>query len=290
MDLSVPSALRRPELTTAQLAQRVSIPAGTLRMWEARYGFPVPQRLPSGHRRYSSRDADLVREVLRLRAAGISLPAAILATRAHDVVKPTSMFARIRDRCPSVPTLVLERGPLLELTRAIEDEYLSRGRHGVVIGSFQRVENFRRVESRWRDLGRAADLTVALADFDAFRRTREGVCEIPVAQADPLAREWSLLLHSPDTRGCLAAWELPPDGRRPGSRRFEVLLTTEPAVAHAAAGAAAELLHDLAPEVATEVLETIGDMPAPSARELQIAATLGQRTLDYLLGRQPADG
>jgi predicted DNA-binding transcriptional regulator AlpA len=63
-----------PELSTAQLAARTGLPAGTLRMWESRHGFPAPARLPGGHRRYSERDVDAVLEVLRLRQQGLSLP------------------------------------------------------------------------------------------------------------------------------------------------------------------------------------------------------------------------
>ena len=39
-------------LTIREMAARTGVPQGTLRMWETRYGFPVPERLPSGHRRY----------------------------------------------------------------------------------------------------------------------------------------------------------------------------------------------------------------------------------------------
>ncbi|MGZ4193006.1 MAG: MerR family DNA-binding transcriptional regulator, partial [Solirubrobacteraceae bacterium] len=52
-----------PELTTAQLAQRTGLSAGTLRMWETRHGFPDPFRLPGGHRRYAAGDVEQVREV-----------------------------------------------------------------------------------------------------------------------------------------------------------------------------------------------------------------------------------
>ncbi|MCA1734084.1 MAG: MerR family transcriptional regulator, partial [Acidobacteria bacterium] len=38
----------------------------TLRAWERRFGFPVPVRLPSGHRRYT---AEQVRKIVRIRRA-----------------------------------------------------------------------------------------------------------------------------------------------------------------------------------------------------------------------------
>ena len=67
------------ELSTAQLAERTGVPAGTLRMWESRYEFPTPVRLPGGHRRYSDDDVEQIREVARLRAEGLSMIAAIQA-------------------------------------------------------------------------------------------------------------------------------------------------------------------------------------------------------------------
>ena len=41
-------------LTIREVVQRTGVEAPTLRMWEQRHGFPDPQRLPSGHRRYSA--------------------------------------------------------------------------------------------------------------------------------------------------------------------------------------------------------------------------------------------
>ena len=44
-------------------------------MWERRHGFPVPARLPSGHRRYRREDVERVMQVLREREAGLSVGA-----------------------------------------------------------------------------------------------------------------------------------------------------------------------------------------------------------------------
>ena len=62
-------------------------------MWERRHGFPEPERLPKGHRRYSKRDIELVRRVASERAAGVSLPLAIeRATR--DIESPPRRCTR----------------------------------------------------------------------------------------------------------------------------------------------------------------------------------------------------
>jgi len=58
-------------LTIGQLAERTGAAAGTLRMWESRYGFPRARRLASGHRRYSEEDVERVRDVA---ATGENMP------------------------------------------------------------------------------------------------------------------------------------------------------------------------------------------------------------------------
>ena len=50
-----------PRLTIGAVARATGLSADTIRVWQKRYGFPVPQRRPSGHRVYS------LAEVRRLR-------------------------------------------------------------------------------------------------------------------------------------------------------------------------------------------------------------------------------
>jgi hypothetical protein len=59
------------------VAERTGIAAGTIRMWEQRYGFPEPQRLPSGYRRYTPEDVETLRRVQAYRRRGLSIRAAI---------------------------------------------------------------------------------------------------------------------------------------------------------------------------------------------------------------------
>lgn len=72
---------RRPKsearLSIGALARATGIPVETLRTWESRYGFPVPERRPSGHRVYP------VSAVPRLRRIGQALA---LGHRAGQVV------------------------------------------------------------------------------------------------------------------------------------------------------------------------------------------------------------
>ncbi len=50
--------------TVSEVEERTGVPASSLRQWERRYGFPDPQRSPSGYRYYS--DADLA-AIIRMR-------------------------------------------------------------------------------------------------------------------------------------------------------------------------------------------------------------------------------
>src|SRR5881397_3752880 len=65
------------ELTIGDLTRRTGVAPATLRMWEARHGFPRPRRRDSGHRRYDESDVELVQQVLRRCEAGMRLEVAI---------------------------------------------------------------------------------------------------------------------------------------------------------------------------------------------------------------------
>ena len=47
-----PGASSVARLSIGALSRATGIPVETLRTWENRYGFPVPERKPSGHRVY----------------------------------------------------------------------------------------------------------------------------------------------------------------------------------------------------------------------------------------------
>jgi MerR family transcriptional regulator, light-induced transcriptional regulator len=271
-------------LTVSQLAERTGVPAGTLRMWEARYGFPGSTAvLPGGHRRYSERDADVVRAAIRHRAGGLSLQAAILKARANQREQPASIFAGLSEQRPELQPIVLRKRELLKLTRAIEDEQCARATCDVLIGSFQEARFYRQSERRWRELARTARIAVALADFTRSRRGRDAVHEVAVSRAHPLSREWSIVISSPHGSACLAAWEIPaPRATADPQRRFEVLWSPEPEVVHSALAVAAAILGPLAPEIAEEVRATVDEPVAPSTVELRRAAALSHRMIAYL--------
>ncbi|HEX5636294.1 MAG TPA: MerR family transcriptional regulator, partial [Gammaproteobacteria bacterium] len=60
-----------------KLAELTGVPAITLRAWERRYGLLKPQRTPKGHRLYSEKDIDLIRNVVSLLNRNMSISEAV---------------------------------------------------------------------------------------------------------------------------------------------------------------------------------------------------------------------
>jgi DICT domain-containing protein len=273
----------RAGLTTTQLAEQTGIPAGTLRMWEARHGFPVPARAGGGHRRYPERTVASVRHMLRLREQGLSLTAAIARARASERAAPRSIFAGLRERRPELEPTVLDKRALLALSNAIEDEYLARATPGLLIGSFQRERFYRQAEHRWRELAGASQLAVAMADFEAFRQPIHAPAEVPVARDHPLTREWTLIVDSAGSQACVAAWERPASVGAPNrDRRFEVLWSFDPQVVYTGTEIAVELFESLAPAASLELPTERLEPPPPSSAELRAASALAHRVVSYL--------
>lgn len=57
-------------LSIGALSRATGIPVETLRTWEGRYGFPVPERKPSGHRTYPAADVARLRRIAAALASG----------------------------------------------------------------------------------------------------------------------------------------------------------------------------------------------------------------------------
>ena len=72
-------------LGIAEVAARTGLGVPVLRAWETRFGFPSPGRMPNGRRAYSERDVELLLQVVRDRAGGLSLPAAVELAAAAGV-------------------------------------------------------------------------------------------------------------------------------------------------------------------------------------------------------------
>ncbi len=271
-------------LSISEVARRTGIPVAGLRNWEQRYGLPRPRRSAGGQRRYTEADCDLLAEVLRRRAGGLSLPAAMAQATAGARSSPgPSIFAGVLREHPGLRVHVLDKAILLALTRAIEDECCARAQRPVLVGSFQRQRFYQAAAPRWADLTRTAEQTVIFADFGRGRLRPGPVAEIPVPSDSPLRREWALVCDAPDLPACVTGWERPgQDGRRDADRIFEVLWSVDPQVVRTAARIGTAPAAAAYPAM-TRPLETrLSGEPGPSSADLRRASGLIERTLDYL--------
>lgn len=119
-------------LTIGDLAEQTGVSAATLRVWETRYGFPVPHRRASGHRRYDERHVAAILDVVRRRAHGVRLDVAITQAQAAESpvssLEESSVFSRLRHTHPELMPHRLRKSTLLSLSR-------DRGRGLLPLGS-----------------------------------------------------------------------------------------------------------------------------------------------------------
>ena len=275
-------------LSIGELTRRTEVPAATLRSWEDRYGFPRPHRLAGGHRRYDQADIGLIEAVVRLRAAGMSLQAAIgQATSAADQPEP-SVFAGLCRRHPGLIPQVLRKATLLALTRAIEDECCARAERPALFAAFQQRRFFLQSQRRWTELARTARVAVVFADFGepaATNRPPRGPApvRVPLSADAPARREWTLVCDSRDYPACVTGWEFPGQPQAAdASRRFEVIWSVDPQVVRDAAVICAQLARSAHPGVGL-LLDTLpSEPPAPASADLRRAAGLLTRMTSYL--------
>ena len=76
-------------MRVGEVARRTGIGVSTLRAWERRFGFPEPQRSPSGQRVYTDADIERVNAVSRLVAEGLTLSAAMARVAGAGTAAPS---------------------------------------------------------------------------------------------------------------------------------------------------------------------------------------------------------
>jgi MerR family transcriptional regulator, light-induced transcriptional regulator len=265
-----------PGRSIGELAAATGVAPGTLRMWEARHGFPEPRRHGSGDRRYGPDDAARVTQVLRERERGLSLAAAIERVRGWSPAVAPTLFAALRERQPELQPRRLPLPAMLALSRAIEDECLARAARPVLAASFQRERPYRLAERRWRELARSAALAFVLADFPRPRDPGSGPAEVPLDPDAPAAREWSVVCVDEHLTACLAGWEQPREG---GERAFEAVWSTDPDAVTATLRAAARLA---GPGLAGRVEEILGGLSLVGAGTNAATLSLAGRMVGYL--------
>ena len=274
-------------LGIGEVVERTGVAEATLRMWERRYGFPAPERLASGHRRYSEHEVELIRGVAAKRAAGLALPVAVAQARSEGSQPATSVYAALRRQRPDLEPRVLLKPMMLALSHAIEDEALARAEQLMVFGSFQRERFYRQAQMRWRELSRTAELAVVFADFARLRTPRRAPAEVPVPREHPLNREWALVCEGQDFALCLAGWEPPESGQVPdGMRRFEAIWSVEPDVVREASRICCAIAAARRPGIA-EAGRARLEMPLSPTLEsqLRLASAVTARTLAHVSRR-----
>jgi MerR family transcriptional regulator, light-induced transcriptional regulator len=275
-------------LSIGDLAERTGVAPATLRMWESRHGFPRPQRLESGHRRYGEHDVELVLQVLRRRANGARLEVAIAAVGlaqaaiAHPPGAP-SVYATMRRVHPRLQPQRLKKSTLRAVSWAIEDECCSRAELPMIFGAFQKECFFRAAEERWSELARIARSTMVFAEFPADPREVERTTFVHLPEDAPMRREWAVVCDSPDHPAMLTAWELPGQSTVPdGERLFESIWTVEPAAVRDAARSCAQIAQQLGHPEAAPLLYELADNPPPPPVELLQATSLLNRVVGYV--------
>jgi MerR family transcriptional regulator, light-induced transcriptional regulator len=264
-------------LSMREMSARSGVSEGTLRMWEARHDFPAPQRLPSGHRRYSELDLKRVLRVVQAREQGLSLSSAIeLARHLTDEPLP-SVYAALRQGFPHLQPHLLPKRALLFLSHAIEDESCAHADRSLLFGCFQHERFYRAAAPRWIELARTAERAIALADFPRKRTRRGEPAEVPISQGDPVMREWVVVCQAPRFSACLVGFE-PPRGDH-GERMFETVWTVEAAPVREAARICCELTARSAPELVDDLRARLEEPLSPA--QLRTAVELTTRMVLY---------
>jgi MerR family transcriptional regulator, light-induced transcriptional regulator len=276
------------DLQIKDVAERTGIAAGTIRMWEQRYGFPVPRRTESGYRVYSLEDVEALRRVQAYRHRGLSMSTAIERARESGggpSDHPSIYAAVAAQGGEGARPQVLKKSTLVALSRAIEHEAIARAARPVMFGAFQREPFFREVEPRWQRLAMLADACGVFADFPAVRHV-DGLAELPVSPEDALGNEWAVVADAPGYSACLLAWEQP-GITRPGdpndmSRRFEAFFTLDPQATRRAAQAAAQLASRVDPDYSERVLSMLEERPLALEEPAPALTALSNRVISYL--------
>ena len=276
-------------LSIGELARQTGVPVATLRSWEDRYGFPQPQRLAGGHRRYQHGDAALIAEVLRLRASGLSLQAAIgqAAARAAEAAAAAeaelSVFAGLRRRHPGLLPQELTKATLLAITRAMEDECCARAEQAVLFAGFQQERFYRQSAARWDELTRTARVAVIFADFAQSSGPGAAPLTVRIPADAPLRREWFLVCAAPDYPAFVSGWEFPGQaGTADARRRFEVVWSVDPPAVRDAARICAQIARASAPALAALATDPPDAPATPASADLHRAIGLFNRMTSYL--------
>jgi DICT domain-containing protein len=272
------------DLAIKDVAERTGIAAGTIRMWEQRYGFPEPHRLPSGYRRYAPEDVETLRRVQAYRGRGLSVSAAIERARESGGASDRpSLYAAVAATEHGARPQVLRKATLEALSRAIEHETLALAAAPVLIGAFQRERFYRPIETRWRRMAAHADAAAIFADFPATGHPPGGPDELRIDSTDALGNEWAVIVDAPGFAASLVAWEQPGAGDgAERDRRFEAIWTLDPGAARRACRAAARMAAAIDPATGERLDALLADRPLALEQPVPSLTALANRVVGYL--------
>jgi DICT domain-containing protein len=275
------------QLAIRDVAEQTGIAAGTIRMWEQRYGFPDPERTASGYRRYSDDDVEALRRVASYRRLGLSIPAAIDRVRGDaDAPERPSIYAAVAAIDEMARPQLLKKRTMLAISRAIEHETLAHAASPVLFGAFQHVEAYRRVEHRWSRLARQADAATVFADFATPASNGRGPVEVTIDLDDAIGNEWAVIVDAPGYAACLLGWEQPrgvtPFGPDDDKRRFEAIWTVHPRAVRRAAEVAARLAGTVDPSYGARLEGLLAERPLATESPAPALTSLTNRAIAYL--------
>ena len=111
-------------LSIGALSRATNIPVETLRTWESRYGFPVPERLPSGHRLYPLAMVPRLLRIAEALARGHRARQVVPASEADLRQLLSSPRAAAEPGAPDAPAEEL-MAPLIALVKSFDSEKLT---------------------------------------------------------------------------------------------------------------------------------------------------------------------
>ena len=272
-------------LAIKDVAARTGIAAGTIRMWEQRYGFPEPERTSAGYRVYSEDDVEALRRVLAYRERGLSVPAAIERARSTDLATDRPSLYGVLAAGDPPPRSQL-------LTQAHADRRLARdrGRDDLARG---RARRGRRLPERAQLPRGRAPLPRDGADRRRRARVRrlrgagrggDAPVEVPLEHGDGLGNEWAVVVDAPGYGACLlgvgaaAARQQVPDRER----IFEAIWTLDPRVVRRAAQVAATLARRADAALGDRIEALLAERPLAMEQPAPALTAVTNRIVGYL--------
>ena len=133
-------------LAIGALSRATGIPVETLRTWESRYGFPVPERKPSGHRVYPVASVPRLRRIAEALALGHRAGEVVGAPddALDQLLETATSGGRAPDPAPAPVLVAGDNRDLLRFVEAFDADRLTR----VLLGEYARLGTLAFLERR----------------------------------------------------------------------------------------------------------------------------------------------